>query len=55
MLTVRSIDATEEVQLAVLDTMEQDMSAVLAHQISHLPPGPRSLAKLGGTGVLTRH
>lgn len=48
-------DATEEVQLAVLETMEQDISAVLAHHISHLQRGLRSLAELGDAGVLTRH
>lgn len=52
---VRSIDATDEVQLAVLDTMEHDMSAVLAHRISHLKADLRSFAKLGNAGVLTPH
>lgn len=47
---VRSIEATDEVQLAVLDTMEQDISAVLAHHVSHVD---RVFAQLGNVEVLT--
>lgn len=50
---VRSIDATDEVQLAVLDTMEQDISAVLAHHVSDLGASHRSFAQLGNIEVLT--
>lgn len=35
LLIVRSIDAIDEVQLAVLDAIEQDMSAVLSDHVSH--------------------
>lgn len=53
---VRSIDATDEVQLAVLDTMEQEISAVLAvHHVSHLDTGRRSFVELRNSEVLTPH
>lgn len=42
LLMVRSIEAIDEVQLAVLDAIEQDMSAVLLDHVSHAKSEYRS-------------